>query len=194
MSIEAESGTRARTRRAILDAAVTVLSERRTASMSEIADAANVARSTLHRYFADRAELIEALVDNAIARGSAAVQEAALDKGPATDAIRRLALAYFDLGPLMTFLWQELSLDQEDHPFWQKMEAQGDPMTEVVERGLADGSFDPAFEAEWIRHMFWAVVFSTWELVSDGRMARQPAISAMLRTIEKALATEAAGA
>ncbi|MEJ3657296.1 helix-turn-helix domain-containing protein [Actinomycetes bacterium KLBMP 9759] len=191
---EAESGTRARTRRAILDAAVTVLSERRTASMSEVAEAANVARSTLHRYFADRAELVEALAENAIARGGAAVREAALDKGPPMDAVRRLALAYFDLGPLMTFLWQELTLNQQDHPFWQKMEHEQDPMTEVVQRGLDDGSFDPAFEAEWIRHMFWAIVFSTWEVVSGGRMARQPAISAMLRTIEKALAAGAASA
>jgi len=103
----AESGTRARTRQAIIAAAASVFAEHPSASLSDIAAAADVARSTLHRYFADRAELINALADHAIERGDAAVADAAVDDGPAEDALRRLARSYFDLGPLMTFLLQE---------------------------------------------------------------------------------------
>ncbi|WP_159149695.1 TetR family transcriptional regulator, partial [Dietzia lutea] len=49
-----ETGARARTRSAILDAAVEVLAEDRQASMADIATAAQVGRTTVHRYFPER--------------------------------------------------------------------------------------------------------------------------------------------
>ena len=54
------TGLRGRTRKAILDAAMSVLAENPSAPLSEIAAAAEVGRSTVHRYFAERTELIKA--------------------------------------------------------------------------------------------------------------------------------------
>lgn len=39
-----------------------MLARDRTATLADIADAADVGRSTLHRYFADRAELVNAVI------------------------------------------------------------------------------------------------------------------------------------
>ncbi|TGJ95488.1 TetR family transcriptional regulator, partial [Actinotalea fermentans ATCC 43279 = JCM 9966 = DSM 3133] len=55
------TGARARTRRAILDAAVSVFSSNQAASLGEVAQAAQVGRSTLHRYFPERADLMRAV-------------------------------------------------------------------------------------------------------------------------------------
>lgn len=181
-----ESGTRARTRRAIIDAAVEVLSERPTATLSDVADVAGVARSTLHRYFADRAELVTALTEHALERGDAALAEAAIDTGPPADAMRRLARSYFELGPLMLLVVSG-KLEGADDSMWQRFESPDDPMITLIERGLADGTFEPAFDVEWIRSTFWAVVYSGWEVVSHGQMPRQTAIGTVVRTLEKAL-------
>ena len=74
----AESATRARTREAIIHAAVTVLVHRPEASLAEIALAAQVSRSTLHRHFADRAELERA----AVAHSVEAIVRATVDAEP----------------------------------------------------------------------------------------------------------------
>lgn len=181
-----ESGTRSRTRRAIIDAAVEVLSERPSAALSDVADAAGVARSTLHRYFADRAELVTALNEHAIERADAAVAEAAIDHGAPADAMRRLARSYFELGPIMLLLTSGKLGDDGDE-LWSRFESEDDPMMGMIRRGLADGTFDPAFDADWIRGAFWAMVYTGWEVVSEGHMPRQAAITNVIRTLEKAL-------
>ncbi|HZC09115.1 MAG TPA: helix-turn-helix domain-containing protein, partial [Mycobacterium sp.] len=64
-SHEQLSGSQARTRAAILAATASVLARNRSATLPDIADAAGVGRTTLHRYFADRERLIqEATVDS----------------------------------------------------------------------------------------------------------------------------------
>ena len=56
-----ESATRTRTRQAILAAAVTVFARDPSAALGEVAAAAGVGRTTLHRYFAERSDLLAAL-------------------------------------------------------------------------------------------------------------------------------------
>ena len=65
MTVDSETGTRGRTRKAILDAAIRVLAADPSASLGQIADAADVGRTTLHRYFPDRAELLAAVMQEA---------------------------------------------------------------------------------------------------------------------------------
>lgn len=55
------SRAKERTRRAILDAAAAVLARNPAASIGEIAEAAETVRSTVHRHFPERADLISAL-------------------------------------------------------------------------------------------------------------------------------------
>ena len=57
-----ESATKVRTRRAILDAAVGALARDASASLAEVASAAGVGRTTVHRYFPERADLLRALI------------------------------------------------------------------------------------------------------------------------------------
>jgi AcrR family transcriptional regulator len=71
-----------RTVRTILDAAERVLSEDPAASMERIAEAAGVARTTVHRRFATREALIDALTAWAAERFATAVAAARADTAP----------------------------------------------------------------------------------------------------------------
>src|ERR1051325_1928203 len=92
------SGPRARTRQAILEAAVTVLSRRPTATLSDVADAAQVGRTTVHRYFPDRASLEDALSLHLLAQIRGAAGRARLDEGTGREAVLRVGRELFDLG------------------------------------------------------------------------------------------------
>lgn len=68
--------------RAILEAAERVLSTDPGASMEQIATAAGVARTTIHRRFAHRQALIEALVSSAARQLAQAVEDGRPDTAP----------------------------------------------------------------------------------------------------------------
>ena len=72
---ENERGARARTRQAILSAAIEVLGQNPSAALSDIAAAADVGRTTLHRYFPERSDLLRAVAAEGSARLDAGHRE-----------------------------------------------------------------------------------------------------------------------
>lgn len=97
-SADVESGTRSRTRRAILGAAAEVLAHDRAATLAEIAKAAQVGRSTLHRYFPDRDVLVQAAIADAYLVIQQSIQDAAVGDGPPLEGLRRLVAALVGTG------------------------------------------------------------------------------------------------
>lgn len=182
MSSPIESGTRARTRRAILDAAVVVFARNRAASLSEVADAAGVGRSTLHRYFPERTVLVDALLEDAVEATRRAFDEAALDQGTPSDALDRLVHAHYDLGPRMNFLFTELPEDSWDGN--DALEAAHWPVGALFARGQRDGVFDPDLSIEWIIRALWHLMSAGWEAVAEGAMAKHEVIGNIVGTLE----------
>lgn len=102
-----ESGVRERTRKAILDAAMTVLADQPAAALSDIAAAAGVGRSTVHRYFAERTDLLRALARHVHELSNAEIERADPTHGPADAALRRVVESQLDLGPIVLFVYNE---------------------------------------------------------------------------------------
>ena len=61
-----ERGVRARTRRLMLETAITLMQEGQSPSVSDVAEAAGVSRATSYRYFPRQADLVNAVVDTAL--------------------------------------------------------------------------------------------------------------------------------
>ncbi|MCF3123605.1 TetR/AcrR family transcriptional regulator [Streptomyces arenae] len=142
-----------RSRAAVLDAAIRLLGERPSVGMEAVAAAAGVTRQTVYAHFASRDALLAAVVDRLTERTMEAMDAAAIDEGPAADALVRLLDA----------AWRTF----EEHPFVLRIAA--DPASAGTSRARArattrggsgdearestrDGSGDEAREADRARH------------------------------------------
>ncbi|MBE2316757.1 TetR/AcrR family transcriptional regulator [Solirubrobacter sp. CPCC 204708] len=179
-----ESRTRTRTRRAILDAAVTVLARDAGASLGEVASAAGVGRTTVHRYFAERADLLRALIDYANERVGEATARAELTHGSAADALARLCREYFELGDVLTVMFTGAIGNMEDEP----EQPHDRELVALIHRGREEGTLDPALSEAWTLSMLWALLYTAWSLMREQSMPRHEALDQCLVCLHKAVA------
>ena len=106
-----------RTRRLIVDAAIETLGQSQSAKLGEIAEAAGVSRSTLHRQFADRDELLAAVDQECRRRFDLAGRRARVLDGTGLEALERLAQEYLQLGPVLSLIFADNALIDPDS--WQ---------------------------------------------------------------------------
>ncbi|ALG07408.1 TetR/AcrR family transcriptional regulator [Kibdelosporangium phytohabitans] len=176
-----------RTRSAILAAAASVLARDRTATLPQIAAAAGVGRTTVHRYYADRDTLIKAAVEDSAQVIGEAIGEARLDEGPPVEALHRLVTAYLSVGDRLVFLFndphvmQQYGVDQPEQP------PSADPVMDLIERGQREGVFDDQSTAWWIQHVLWALVYTGIDEVSKGNLSRHGVAATVIRTLERGI-------
>lgn len=173
-----------RTRRVILDAAVSVLSKDADASLGYIAIQAGVGRTTVHRHFPERSDLIAALGADALAKITEATARARLDDGPAWDALERLCREYFEFGDLFTLVLAEPRLAG---PEWAEESEPDREFHRLIERGQAEGAIDGRLSPAWVQLVLWSLLSAAWQHVRDGA-PRQEALDLCLLTLRKSVA------
>lgn len=183
--IVSESGTKARTRRAILDAAVAVLTADSTASLADIAAAAGVGRTTVHRYFPERADLLAALSRSAWEQVATATERARLADGPACEALDRLCQEYFDLGQMLMLVFNDPQ--QYTTAEWDTCGPADQALLDLVERGHRDGSIDARLSPLWVQNVLWSMLYSAWQYTQDTSSSRHQALETCLYTLRKAV-------
>lgn len=126
-------------RAGILDVAAAVLAERGTSvSMTDIAQAAGVARATLYRYFPNREALLYALYEAALADLTGRLADARLDAVPTEEAVARMTRATI----AATARYRALGLFDRTPREARRIERQlAAPLRAVFERGAASGAF-----------------------------------------------------
>jgi AcrR family transcriptional regulator len=187
LSGRGETAARLRTRRAILDAAVGVLSQDLSASLADIAAAAGVGRTTLHRYFPDRTHLLTALSLMAADKIATATSDAAPDQGTGLDALDRLCQRLFELGDILMLVFSapELAISQT----WEEESPADRAVLQIVERGHADGTIDPELDGPWIQQVLWAMLYSAWQHIQGNGVPKHSTLSACLRSLRKSVST-----
>ncbi|MBO1752169.1 TetR/AcrR family transcriptional regulator [Actinotalea sp. BY-33] len=176
---EVERGAKARTRRAILEAAATVLAADGSASLTAVADAAGVGRTTLHRYFPERVDLVRALAQHTVAETDRRYREARPDDGDPVAALRRIAEALLDLGPVLMYLYSE-PLIAQDAACQAVLEGGEDPLDRLLDR--AAPALRPDLPVAWVRRAFWSLLYTAWEAVREDEMARHEVLEALMAT------------
>lgn len=164
------SGTPEATRETVLRAAATLLATDSGASLAEIAAAAGVGRTTVHRVFPTRADLLSALALRAVELLSSAITDARPEEGTAPEALERVIeavlphadeLRFLDAGPEV---WD---LPQLQDAWWSITVS----LDALVERGQREGTLRPDVPAEVVVEAFTGMLWGVWQGVHDGRVA-----------------------
>ncbi|MFD1936050.1 MULTISPECIES: TetR/AcrR family transcriptional regulator [Nonomuraea] len=182
-----ETGMRARTRRAILDAAVATLSKNPGASLSDVAAAAGVGRTTIHRYFPERSDLITAIGDDLLEKIAVATERARPGEGPALQALDRLCQQYFELGDGLMLVFAEPHLMAGEK--WEVETPSDRALLELIERGHAEGVIDAELPADWVQQLVWSVLYTAWQHIRDSGASKHESLGLCLRSLRKSLAT-----
>ena len=184
-----------RTRQAIVEAAIETFGQDQTASLADIARAAEVSRSTLHRQFEDRSALLAAVDAECRRRFDQASLRSNIADGSGLDALGRLAQEYLDLGSVLSLIFADNALidpdswenDPADAPNHQSDLHGEHGLAAIIERGHRDGSIDRGLPTAWVITTLWVLLFGAWQLRSGGS-SRHEIGSLLARTLTGALA------
>jgi len=174
-----DSGPRGRTRRAILDAAMVVLASNPAASVADIATAAEVGRSTVHRYFPERTDLIRALALHVHALSSAAIELADPTCGPPHAALRRVVESQLDLGPTVCYMYNEPTV-MSDPELVAHMDTGDEAIIEVLARISTDRPNTPP---GWARRVFWALLQAGYDTAKQDGTPRHQIVDAIMASL-----------
>jgi AcrR family transcriptional regulator len=142
--------------RAILEAAERVLAEDAGASMEQIAEAAGLTRITVHRRFANRQALLEALSVSAMEQLFEAIEEARPNSAPALVALYRVTANVLRVKSAWRFtLTHNTSLSEAAAALWADIDAH---TVELLARAQREGLLADSTDLEWMRQVYYALL------------------------------------
>lgn len=168
-----------RTRRAIVDAAIAVIADNPAATLSDIAEAADVGRSTLHRYFPERIDLLRAVALQVHEASNAAIAAADPSCGPADTALRRVVESQLDLGPIVLYIYTEPSF-LADPELAAYLDTGDEVIAEVLARAARERTDDPP---GWARRVFWALLLAGFEAIKQDGTPRHQVVDAIMTSL-----------
>lgn len=156
------------TKPTLLDVAAEVLVADPAASLAEVAAAAGIGRTTLHKHYATRNDLLCAVGYRAIDLWEQAVSEVA-----STDpdgGLRALTAAMIPIGPQLAFLWRTPAFDHipELNERWRAVEARG---LTVLKRAQDRGIVAATVPDWWLLQTLYSIIYVAAESVGAGKLA-----------------------
>lgn len=179
------SPTAMRTRESIITASIALLSIRPEAPMTDVADAAGVSRSTLHRYFPDRESLIRELNAFAAAHWQRTISCADLDSGTGLEAFRRLCLGLMDSLDVLKWWMSRPEVWEGIEEFHGPTENEDGKIIGAIARGQGDGTIDTDLRPEWLYNVLWSVLYAAVFISPDSGLSGFEAREQGIRTLMK---------
>jgi AcrR family transcriptional regulator len=186
MSVHTALPAAERRARALLDHAVRVLVADPGASLAEVAEAAGISRTTLHKHFATRQDLMRAVGLRAVTRWEQAVEEVA---DGADGGLRDLMAAAIDWGPQLQFIWRNPALDGDDE-LMGRYNAVEKRSLAVLNRARALGVIAAGVPDWWLLQSFYALSYTAFEMVHSGHLAPLDAPGLALGTLLRGIGAE----
>ncbi|MFB4283863.1 TetR/AcrR family transcriptional regulator [Nonomuraea sp. MTCD27] len=152
--------------RAILEAAERVLAQESGASMEQIAAAAGVARTTIHRRFASRQALIEALASSAARQLAQAVDDGRPDTAPPLVAMHRITANVLEVKSAWAFALGLPAAPGSEAAVLHQHIARS--CTAVLKRAQDDKLIDQAADLDWVRRVYYALIGESLHGNADG--------------------------
>jgi AcrR family transcriptional regulator len=167
----------------LLQTATSVLLKDPTAAMGDVARAAGVGRTTLHKRFPTRSALVHAVASDALDLIDSVSGQVDFSRD---DAIEDLVTRLVALGPRVEFLLRFPGLER-DEELSARIREMDRPVLDLITR-LQGTRLRRDLPAWWILQTLYAGLFNAWEAISDGRLAPLDAPRFVLTTVLEGVA------
>jgi len=159
---------------AILEAAASVLAAHgERGSMTDVAEAAGVARATVYRYFPSRQSLLEELAALAVRSAGERLASARIEQVPVGEGLTRAVRALVDVGDLFTVLARE---QLRAPPTELERHVRG-PLRRLMERGQESGEIRSDIPSTWLAASMVGTIVSI--LSSSPTLGREDTVAAI---------------
>ncbi|MHA3024237.1 TetR/AcrR family transcriptional regulator [Mycobacterium sp. BMJ-28] len=167
--------------RAILEAAERVLAEDANASMERIAEAAGLTRITVHRRFANRQALLEALSVSAMQQLLEAIEEGRPNSAPALIALYRVTANVLRVKSAWRFtLTHHTSLSDAAATIWADIDAH---TVELLARAQREGLLADSADLGWLRQVYYALLGEAIVKSAGGEQDTDPLATLVIDTL-----------
>lgn len=171
-------------RPSVLDVAAETLVADPSASLATVAAAAGIGRTTLHKHYATRQDLLVAVAHQALDRALEAASAA--DHADGATALRQLIDALVPVGAQLAFLFRQPSLDGEPE-IERRMPELDVPIDAAIEKARSAGVLRTDRPDWWFGSTLFALVYVAWEGVALGRLAPLDATDLVFDTLVNGL-------
>lgn len=148
--------------------------------MEQLAGEIGIGRTTLHRYFPSRDEMLAALSRQAVVSAIAALERANLQQGSARQAVSRLVEEFFPIAELYTFIANGSADNTEAMQAWLPYHQQ---LIEQVRQWQTGGEMRLDLSAAWILESMSQLLRGAGAMVREGRLARNEAIGSIVAVL-----------
>ncbi|MFB6721186.1 TetR/AcrR family transcriptional regulator [Kribbella sp. NPDC056345] len=158
----------------VLDTAAAVLAKDPAASLGQIALAARIGRTTLHKQFPTRHDLLVAVASRALDISESVVAAAPDDPDP----LRRMVVDLLPFGACLTLLTAQPEIFSDD-AITSRTDALTAPIAAIV---ASAGTIRPGVPDWWLVRSLHALLFTAWDLLQAGWLAPRDAPDLVLST------------
>jgi len=176
-------GARAQARRFVLSAAAAALGENPDASMQEIATASGVGRATVYRWFANRAQLIEAIHAQVLAEAGELMSRRVAEEAGAFETLVRLSGDIVDLGDRYRFLAAFRDKRPEDRSADEELTRR---LERFIAGGQGAGELRAGLTAEWIAAAYGGLIVAAVDHLNERGLPRATVADQLGRTVAAA--------
>lgn len=172
----------------LFDTVARVLAREPGSSMQEIATAAGVSRTTLHRAFGDREALVERVSAHVLADCARVFDEAGIDDAPVLEAFERLLDSALPLAKAYALLFAEPHVYRVS-TLVEEIRTQDERFERYFARGQAAGAFRPDLPPRWLVYSVGSQLTALWWAIDDGFVGTREAPRLIRATVLGGIAT-----
>lgn len=155
-------------RPSLLDVAAAVLVADPAASLAEVAEASGIGRTTLHKHYPTREDLLRAVGARALDLWEDAVGGITAAEDP--DDLRAVTAAMIPIGPQLAFLWRTPAFDHITDIDDRRCAVEA-ATAAILKRAQARGMIAADIPDWWLLRTFFSLVYVAAESVQSGHLA-----------------------
>ncbi|MFB9888032.1 TetR/AcrR family transcriptional regulator [Balneatrix alpica] len=151
-----------KSRKALLDAALTLLLRNPAASLKEIAEFAQVGRATLYRHFDSRESLVQALALQCLEDVERVIDPIRRQALAPEQILRQLFEALIPLGDRYHFLLSLWEVAEQDPAFKRLYQQQLQRLSQLLDNAKATGTIRQDLDTEWLVTAIDSLLYAAW--------------------------------